>query len=157
MDCDFIGKYLIWIILAIIAIIWFTYWWTNREHAMSPQMPLEPSPTTVRQADIINEPNSEMTPFTLYYFHDPKCGGCRKFTPIWNEISARLKSVPGISLRMIDNSKLENETLSFYYNIIRTPTIILVTPDKSIEYNGTRTADNIHQFIITNVQQYTKK
>ena len=97
------------------------------------------------------------TPFILYYHYNPNCGACKNFTPVWNEISNKLQNIPGISVRAIDSTRPENETLTFYYNITQTPTIILVTPNKNIEYTGDRNAADIYDFIINSLNEHARQ
>lgn len=87
-------------------------------------------------------------PFTLYNFYSPMCGASMKFMPVWQEVAKRLKNINAIDIRTVDATKPQNETLTFYYNITSYPTIILVTPDRNIEYNGDYNAEDLYQFVI---------
>ena len=71
------------------------------------------------------------------------------------EIVSKLKGINGISAQVIDITKPENDNLSFYYNVTLTPTVILKTPDKSIEYAGSGTSDDLHNFIIVALGEYS--
>lgn len=97
----------------------------------------------------ISHPNKS---YILYYFYNPGCHFCKTFNPSWSELVERLKGYRDLETRAVDVTKPENENLAFYYNISKYPTIILVTPEKNIEYNGTRSTNDLHNFVLSNVQ-----
>ena len=103
-----------------------------------------------------DDQSKQEAPFILYYFHDPNCGACKNFSPVWNEVASKLTGINNLSIRTIHSTKPENENLSFYYNITGTPTVILVTPDRNIEYTGNRTADDLYNFVINNLKEYAQ-
>lgn len=82
---------------------------------------------------------------TLYYFFTPSCPHCVRFTPIWDQLVKKLESKKNIELVKVDATKDQN--LAFYYNVTRLPTIILVTSEKPIVYNGDRSVENIYEFV----------
>ena len=160
------GTQIILIIIAIIIIIWFFYWLTRpRVQNFKPNivrqqiprtvstMPSIPSVTTVNASDTIpeNQQNDILeTQYVLYYFFNPNCVHCKRFTPTWNDVSRKIQNNNNISLRAVDSTKPENENISFYYNITGFPTVILVTPREYIEYRGNRTTDDLQNFISSN-------
>ncbi len=79
-----------------------------------------------------------------------------KIFPVWNDVADKLKGIDGISVEAIDATKSENENLAFYYNIQKYPTVILVTPDKNIEYSGNRTSSDLYRFVVSNIASYAK-
>lgn len=89
-------------------------------------------------------------PHILYYFFHPTCGYCRSFAPEWANLKRALGNSNQISLVDIDGSLEQNENLAFYYNVTGYPTIILVGPNKNVEYKGNRTAADIRNFIMAN-------
>ena len=175
MFCNLTGKQLLFIILGIIILLWLIKWLMSRgkksaniqslmdgqvqnQNQFENQNQITTSPQSASDPlGTIQGQSNQDSPFILYYFYNPNCGACKKFSPTWNEVANKLKNAPGISVRAIDNTKPENERLSFYYNITRTPTIIFVTPNKNIEYSGERTADDIYNFIITNLNEYAQQ
>ena len=166
------GKQILMIIVGVIVLLWLIQWLTSPKRRVvqtqtikSPQQ--VPSPQQVQQLQspqprqpvtttVGLETAQPDTPFVLYNFYSPNCGHCKNFTPAWNEVADKLKGITGISVRAIDASKPENENLAFYYNITGYPTVILVTPDKNIEYSGDRSANDLHQFVVTNINQYAQ-
>ena len=110
----------------------------------------QPSPTSPQQTPIISQPE---TSNILYYFFAPNCPHCTNFSPEWDDVVDRLKNYNNISAVKVDVAHSNNETLVFYYNINQLPTVILRTPDKTIEYTGNRTADDLYNFVLTNISQ----
>ena len=173
MFCNLNGKQLLLIILAIIILIWFVTWLMNRnkstattqQQLANPQRGLarnNQQNTTAQQPinAILSDQANRDAPFILYYFFNPNCGACKKFEPVWQQIVAEFKGVPGIATRAVDitdMTKPENESLSFYYNITQTPTIILATPTKHVEYSGNRSSEDITNFILTNLTDYVQQ
>lgn len=94
------------------------------------------------------------TPFILYYFYNPGCIHCKQFNPVWNAITSKLN--PNIiTVRAIDGTKPENDDLTFYYNLTGYPTVVLVTPIDNIEYDGDRSSDDLYNFIVTKIGEYS--
>jgi len=97
------------------------------------------STNSSNHSSILSHQSSSKTPYILYYFYSVHCPACTNFIPIWNDLVEKLGKVKNLTTRPVDVSKPENENLAFYYNISYTPTIILVTPNKTLEYSGNRT------------------
>ena len=166
------GQQILLIIIGIIVIIWLISWLMTKNKPIPVQQVIrEPMQMTSQQSGVvqsgIGQPNlpqqvtipigSELlqeTPFTLYYFYRPTCGYCNQFESVWKEVSNGLKNMNGISVRAVDSTKPENENITFYYNITTVPTIILVTPDKNIEYTGDRSANDLYNFVISHTKEY---
>jgi len=168
---NFTAKQILLIILVIVLILWFLSWifgWGKS----NPQMPIQPvaqQPQMMAQPPMLQPgqmmqssqpittpvgPEQQNTPYTLYYFHSPRCSACQNFNHVWEQISNRLKRMNGIFIHKVDVTRPENENLTFYYNVSQLPTIILVTPDRNIEYNGDRSPEDLHKFIVSNINQY---
>nr|WBF70821.1 thioredoxin domain-containing protein [Megavirus caiporensis] len=114
------------------------------------------SQTSNMQASNTQSSNSQ-DPFMLYYFHAPSCVHCRNFNPAWEMLRQRLEGSRGISTAKVDATKPENENLVFYYNVSAFPTIILITPDQNIEYNGNRTPDDLHNFVVAHINEHNNR
>lgn len=157
---DLNGKHILLIIIGIIVLLWLIYWFMNRTKPtvtpLQPSHPLAPinnnstGPATIST----DHNNGQDAPFKLYYFYNPNCGACKRFEPTWRQIASKFNAIPGISAKSIDITNPDNESLSFYYNITRTPTIILVTPTKNAEFSGDRTIDNISNFVVSHVSEF---
>lgn len=102
-----------------------------------------------------SKPVPEETPFTLYNFYSPRCGWSQKFMPNWNKVAEALKSKAHITAKAIDATQDEkNKNLAFYYQIKGYPTILLVTPDKKIQYSGDRSTPDLLKFVEEHTSQY---
>jgi len=75
------------------------------------------------------------------------CGFCRQFGPVWQQLQAELHDQLNLEFKTINATDPANERLAFYYNVNRYPTIILVTPDRNIEYVGNRTVADLKDFL----------
>lgn len=148
------------IILLILLVIWAIY---RLFRGNTPKPLYQPNAVPLNQLNSQNNQTSnfsnpiesqDTTPFILYYFYSPGCPHCDNFSPAWEEVFSRLKNVKNLTIRKVDTSKPENENLAFYYNITGSPTVILVTPDKNIEYFGNRSAEDVYQFVTSNLAQY---
>jgi len=94
-------------------------------------------------------------PFTLYNFYSPNCGASMNFIPIWNNLAKRLHNLGIIDVKAVDATLCQNENLAFYYNIKEYPTIILVTPNRNIEYSGnTANSEDIYKFVLNVLNEY---
>lgn len=92
------------------------------------------------------------TPYTLYNFYDPKCGFAQKFLPVWHQIVRKLNGVRNLSVHTVDLSNPQNEKLAFYYGVTASPTVILVTPKKNIQYTGDRNLQDVLNFVMSNLK-----
>uniref|UniRef100_A0A6C0LT36 Thioredoxin domain-containing protein n=1 Tax=viral metagenome TaxID=1070528 RepID=A0A6C0LT36_9ZZZZ len=96
----------------------------------------------------------KQTPFTLYNFYDPECGWAKKFIPAWNEIAKKLETVSIISVKAVDTTDPQNKDLAFYYGISGSPTVILVTPNRNVEYSGDRSVGDLLGFVTRAIKEY---
>lgn len=171
------------IILAILILLWLINWYVscqqnknsitpqlvNKDQAnqingsFNPNMQFNTKEQFATDNQQINNGQSIRTPqynppkttFILYYFYSPACGHCKNFNPVWNAITTKLN--PNlVTLHAIDGTKTENDDLTFYYNITGYPTIILVTPIDTFEYNGDRNSDDLYNFIATKIAEYAQ-
>ncbi|HLX54551.1 MAG TPA: protein disulfide isomerase family protein [Aquella sp.] len=113
-----------------------------------PMTPQLPPPTTTFKPK--NKANAE---FVLYNFSDPRCQFAQQFKPVWDKIANYFESTNNLNVRYIDTSLPENENLAFYYNISSSPTVILATPTKHDEFEGSRNFDRLKEFVMTRMNQ----
>ena len=123
------------IIVSAILILYAIYWFQAKTQK-------KPQPLKTRAPQSPSNP-----PVVLYNFYSPMCGYCRQFMPAWEQLKAELRGNLNLELRSINATDPQNERLTFYYNVDKYPTIILVTPGKNIEYVGNRTVDDIKDFL----------
>lgn len=169
------------IIVVIIIIIWlgYRYIWKNdnRSTAIAGQnAPPENQATNQSRNQMVSEtasmtsmssvPRVEngnasgQSPYTLYYFYSPQCGHCNNFKPNWDKVTEAVKSLKvttkteeeyGVNTKAVDASDNKNGNIIFYYNISALPTVILVTPSKTIEYTGDRDPEDLYKFVYSNL------
>ena len=72
------------------------------------------------------------------------CGHCQKFLPIWNNIQ---KNNPHILFNTYDNQNPLHKQFFSKYNVKGFPTIIKLKNNKPIEFNESRTLQNLQTFI----------
>lgn len=162
------GRQILLIVIIIIIIIWLLGWLfykptSTQTTQVSHLGQLQPNITQINTAPMPVMSNSvgqenlvANTPFILYYFYKQSCPYCKKFSSAWNEVSNKLKGINGLSVRAIDATNPENDNLAFYYNITGYPTVILVTPDKNVEYTGDRSAEDLYNFVISILNEYSQ-
>lgn len=128
------------IIVSAILILYVVYWFQakTRQQHQQPQL----SKPQIRRPTQTSSPQ-----FVLYNFYSPMCGYCKQFMPTWDQLRAELRDNLDLELRTINATDPQNERITFYYNVNKYPTIILVTPGKNIEYVGNRTVDDIKDFL----------
>lgn len=153
------AKQIILIILGVIVVIWLVSWLikSRSKKAISDK---QISTVPLTNSDIQNSDapaqifDQDNQPYILYYFHSQQCPHCKKFSPIWAQVSQALRQTKfNIKFKEIDMTKAENENLIFYYNVNSVPTVILVTPNQSLEYTGNKTPDDLYNFVVSNLSQ----
>lgn len=94
---------------------------------------------------------------TLLYFYMPECGHCKKFSPEWEKIQPMVdKNRAPLRLNKVDGTNDSNKELVSQHNVKGFPTIILEFGNKSVEYNGPRTADAVYAWATKEMEQLTK-
>tara|TARA_R110002073_G_scaffold327408_1_gene508007 strand:+ start:89 stop:595 length:507 start_codon:yes stop_codon:yes gene_type:complete len=78
---------------------------------------------------------------TLLYFYMEGCGYCKKFNPIWEELT---NIIQDIKLKKINGP--QNKALAQKYSIRGYPTIILIKGKYKIVYQGARDIESIISF-----------
>jgi len=81
---------------------------------------------------------------TLVEFFAPWCGHCKKLAPEFEKAAVSLKS-NGIVLGQVDVT--EEKALASKYNIKGYPTLLWFEDAKQLEYDGSRTADGIIDWV----------
>jgi thiol-disulfide isomerase/thioredoxin len=149
------------LVIGLILVCWFIVWLCKKFKTQK-YVPIKTPPTINKSLPLnIIDDNSKKnqqlkkeTPFVVYYFYNPSCPACTHFFPSWNKVVNKLKNAPELTFQEVDITKPENENLAFYYNIKKTPTVILVTSQKDIEYSGDRSPDDLYNFILINMNEY---
>lgn len=143
------------IIIVIIVIVYFIYNWNSYSY-FTPEIRSNNSKKMMQMASPTSNNRMEV-PFILYNFYSPSCGYSQQFMPSWNAVADKLKNVDAVSVKAINAASPGNENLTFYYNIKGYPTVILVTPDRNVEYAGDRSPDDLYNFVMKYVKDYYSK
>lgn len=122
-------------------------------NAPTPNANRVPSGATT-SVPVSDQMNKGPVPFTLYNFYSPRCMYSVEFMPVWNSVAKNLSGISSLSVRAVDATLPKNEDLAFYYNISAYPTIILVTPNRNIEYSGNRAVEDLQQFVVKHINEY---
>lgn len=149
--------HIVLIVIGIILLIWLvSYWFSkNNTNKQSDTVPLSGNNILSSHGlseTMSNVEASEESPYTLYYFYDPNCPHCQQFESTWENVAGHVRNT-STSTKALNVTDPKNENIVFYYNITHLPTIILVTPDKSIEYKGNRTFEDLLNFARQNINQ----
>lgn len=102
----------------------------------------------------LNEMLSDSKKKIMYVVHKPGCPACNSFIPQWNifKENMRSKNVPlsNIVLAKINVNVLELINLKDKNNIVGVPHISLQNKNKIKNYHGTRTPEDLEQWIMNN-------
>ena len=82
---------------------------------------------------------------TLLFFYADWCHYCDEFKPEWAKLEQILGNNPNIQLVKINGD--ERKDLMKQYNVPGFPTVILITGQGPIPYDGPRTSDGIMDFL----------
>jgi thiol-disulfide isomerase/thioredoxin len=83
---------------------------------------------------------------TMYLFYTPYCAHSFQMLDKWNELKEKLK-YDNIELVPIDSFLANNYELVRDFNIISTPTIIVVTNENHYRYYGYKKTDEIIKYV----------
>jgi thioredoxin-like negative regulator of GroEL len=85
---------------------------------------------------------------SLIYFSKSDCKFCDSFNPIWDEIKV---SMSDMNLNFIKMDCQKNAKKCKDFKIDEVPTIKLFIGRKGIKFSGTRTLENIKEFLNKNI------
>jgi thiol-disulfide isomerase/thioredoxin len=85
----------------------------------------------------------------IVLFYAPWCHFCQDFSPIYNELA---KKLPHIKLFAVDNDDPSNQPLFERYNVGGFPTILCITDNNHILYQGERTLSKLQKWITTQMK-----
>ena len=89
---------------------------------------------------------------TLEYYFMKKCPHCVDFNPIWDKLSAKLKSENyNVAMKKYDLQEKANSEKISKNNVTGAPTIIMESKGKSIEFHGARSLDALVKFVKQNL------
>lgn len=82
----------------------------------------------------------------VYYFSAQGCPHCKNFDPIWDEVAKNTK----VKMIKVDANDPNSSGLAMTYGVTTAPTVILVSPTKTVRFTGARTVENLRDFIESN-------
>lgn len=71
------------------------------------------------------------------------CGHCKKFMPVWEEVSEELKDEADF---VVYDSEEDKEKLT-EYGVKGFPTVFKLVDGERIDFKGARTAENLRKFV----------
>lgn len=90
------------------------------------------------------KPNRE-----LYLFYSPRCTYCKALmdgqNSVWDQVVAKHNGRSDLSIRTVNGS--ENGALAQQFGVKGFPTILMKVGDRTVEYQGNRSPQDIDKFI----------
>lgn len=74
----------------------------------------------------------------VIYFYNENCGYCQRFDPEWNKF---VQQAPELGVLTQKVRPTDDPDLAKQYNVQGTPTIIMISPESTVDLSGYRTAD----------------
>lgn len=129
------------IIIVIILMLLFSFWFVGRYNNNI----IVPKNYPIQHMQQVTDKRH-----TLYFFYNQSCPYCTNFKSVWSNLVSMMQN-SSIDFIDVDCNDPANERLCFYYDIVKVPKLILVTPTNHVEYNGNRTVEDIQNFINSNI------
>ncbi|CAB3375681.1 Hypothetical predicted protein [Cloeon dipterum] len=84
----------------------------------------------------------------LVKFFAPWCGHCKRLAPTWDELAAKFRDNPDVRIAKVDCTLDENKDLCSAQKVNGFPTVFIYKDgDKVEEYNGSRSLDDLFNFV----------
>ncbi|XP_034940753.1 thioredoxin domain-containing protein 5 homolog [Chelonus insularis] len=85
---------------------------------------------------------------TFIKFFAPWCGHCKRLAPTWEELGKKFIDNPDVHIVKVDCTLSSNKQLCDEQEVDGFPTLFLYRNGKKIaEYNGSRSLENLHEFV----------
>lgn len=90
---------------------------------------------------------------TLIKFFAPWCGHCKRLAPTWEELGKKFIGNDNVHIVKVDCTLSVNKQLCDEQEVEGFPTLFLYKDGKKVsEYNGSRTLDDLYEFVIKHAQ-----
>lgn len=88
-------------------------------------------------------------------FFAPWCAHCKRLAPTWEDLGKKFSSKDGINIAKVDCTVTPSKSLCSEQEIDGFPTLILYKDGKKIsEYNGSRSLDDLYEFVMNHLQAH---
>ncbi|XP_057326193.1 thioredoxin domain-containing protein 5 homolog [Microplitis mediator] len=92
---------------------------------------------------------------TFIKFFAPWCGHCKRLAPTWEDLGKKFIDNPDVHVVKVDCTLSTNKQLCDDQEVDGFPTLVLYKNGKKVdEYNGSRTLDDLHDFVVKHLQAH---
>ncbi|KAH0566889.1 thioredoxin domain-containing protein 5 homolog [Cotesia glomerata] len=92
---------------------------------------------------------------TFIKFFAPWCGHCKRLAPTWEDLGKKFIDNPNVHIVKVDCTLSTNKQLCDDQEVDGFPTLLLYKNGQKIdEYNGSRTLDDLHDFVVERLQSH---
>lgn len=92
---------------------------------------------------------------TIVKFFAPWCGHCKRMAPTWDDLAGKFAGNTGAKVAKVDCTMDESKELCNEQNVDGFPTIFIYKNGKKIEeYNGSRSLDDLYEFVTKHAQSH---
>ncbi|XP_059469333.1 thioredoxin domain-containing protein 5 [Neocloeon triangulifer] len=89
------------------------------------------------------------TGVTFVKFYAPWCGHCKRMATTWEDLAQKFKENPSVQIAKVDCTLEENKELCSAQEVNGFPTVFIYRDGEKItEYNGSRSLDDLYQFVL---------
>lgn len=86
---------------------------------------------------------------TFVKFYAPWCGHCKRLSPTWDSLRAKFAGRSGVHIVRVDCNSDENKQLCNDEEVEGFPTLFIYKNGQKIsEYSGSRSLDDLYDFVI---------
>jgi thioredoxin domain-containing protein 5 len=91
---------------------------------------------------------------TFIKFYAPWCGHCKRLVPTWSQLAEKFVGKANIKIAKVDCTLQENRELCAQQEVNGFPTLFIYKDATKIsEYNGSRSLDDMFQFVNSHVSE----
>jgi thioredoxin domain-containing protein 5 len=91
-------------------------------------------------------------------FYAPWCGHCKRLVPTWQSLAEKFVSNANVKIAKVDCTLSENRDLCSEQGVNGFPTLFIYKNGEKIsEYNGSRSLDDLHEFVSSHLAEKEAK
>jgi len=110
----------------------------------------EDSEGAVLQLTAVSFPQTIEKGITFIKFYAPWCGHCKRLLPTWNQLAEKFFGNESVKIAKVDCTLQENRDLCSEQDVNGFPTLFIYKDGEKIsEYNGSRSLDDLFEFVNT--------